>query len=328
MGVDSEKKKPSDILLSVQQVLKNPALELLKSNGIADYIKRAQEALPGHALREQMRFLPSYQVSQMLSGGAIGSALAGRELLARTIPERLDTAANLAKHFGTLNIGGLGDPRMVEGFRNFREFSLGVGWAERQKSSLLFNYLTSHKSETLIAIGKLQAEFSAALSANEAVAWEELPIEQPDLEREIVEVINGGGDFSTLSKEAKKYFAVFWTLLWDILNKTAIVGGVIAITLMAQEKLEGANTSIEIRQVVKSIPEQRREFLSGNSVVTGNDVIIRAKADKGSPELGRLKIGTWVENLGHEENNWIHVSIDIGGESVKGWIARRYLIAF
>jgi len=324
MVADSEKKKPSDILLSVQQALRNPALELLQSNGIADYIKRTQEALPGNALLEQMRHLPSYQMSRMLSGGLLG----GRELLARSIPERLDTAAGLAKHLGTLNIGGLADPRVIEGFRNYRDFSLGVGWAEQQKNSLLFNYLTSHKSETLIAIEKLQAEFASIFSKAEPVVWEELPIEQPELEREIVEVINGGGDFSSLSNEAKKYFAIFWTLLWDILNKAAIVGGVIALTLLAQEKLEGANTSIEIRQVVKSIPEQRREFLSGNSVVTGNDVIIRAKADKGSSELGRLKIGTWVENLGREENNWIYVSIDIGGESVKGWIARRYLIAF
>lgn len=55
---------------------------------------------------------------------------------------------------------------------------------------------------------------------------------------------------------------------------------------------------------------------------------MRVGPDKKSAELVRLKTGAIVEDLGGDTDGWIRVLVEVGGEEVSGWIARRYLLAF
>ena len=207
---------------------------------------------------------------------------------------------------------------------SFGLLGLGPEWVEKQKSSFLYGYLTSHTPETIRAAKKLRFESDKLEFYVDTP--HEIPVIQPELEKEIVEVIKRGGNISELSKEAYKYFSVFWAFFWDTLQKVLNSIALMALITTLQSTTEASRTPKEVRHTVKSFSPEQRMFLVGNSVVTGDEVILRTEPNKKSAELGRLIKGTWVENLKGDTSAWVHVRAVIDGEDVEGWIYRSYLV--
>lgn len=200
----------------------------------------------------------------------------------------------------------------------------GSEWAEKQKNSFLYSYLTSHTPETIRTAEKLRAE------SNNPKLHVKTPHKVPDihskLEREIVGLIRRDGNVSELSKEAFTYLSLFWAFFWDTLQKVLNAIAIMALITTCQSTTEISTSSKEIRATIKSFSPEQRLFLTGYSVITGDNVIIRSKPDRNSAELGRLFKGSWVENLGGDRSAWIHVRADIEGEDIEGWIYRSYLV--
>lgn len=215
--------------------------------------------------------------------------------------------------------------RLLDSIRGFSQES---DWLEKQKDSVLYNYLAGADTDKSAVISRMQESFESSLVSVDSFTWEEIPEVRRELEIELVDYIKYGRNILELSVDARKYFIKYWAFLWNVLSKASVVITIISIFSCTQADIEKATSPEEIRHVVKSMHADRREILAGYSVVTGSNVILRSRADKNSPELGRLPMNTWVENLHDDADAWIHVSVEIGGEEIEGWIARRYLAVF
>lgn len=231
----------------------------------------------------------------------------------------------IAGYMPAKNIGAGVSDRIRNAAAKLNSFdSFGSEWAEKQKNSFLYSYLTSHTPETIRTAEKLRAE-----SNNPKLYVEtphKIPDIQPELEREIVGLIQRGGSVSELSKEAFTYLSLFWAFFWDTLQKILNAIALMALITAYQSTTEISTSSKEVRATIKSLSPEQTLFLTGNSVITGDDVILRSKPNKNSAELGRLFKGSWVENLGGDRSAWIHVRADIDGEDIEGWIYRSYLV--
>jgi hypothetical protein len=201
---------------------------------------------------------------------------------------------------------------------------LGPEWFERQKSSFLFNYLTTHSSEAIRTTKELSAEASDLDSYAENQS--ETLANRSKLEEEIVSVIERGGKLTELSVEAHRYLTVFLSFFWEKLQKFLNIVALIALITTYQNNIDASKTSEEIRSSVRALSKGQRAFLQGQSIVTGHEVILRKEPNKNSAELTRLEKGVWIENLEGDTSDWIHVRAEVNDEHIDGWIYRSYLV--
>lgn len=330
-----ENKKPNnslkDTLAAMVDASRLSTLDRLGNDSFANALRNAQQLnlipLLNNKFLTQIKELSLYNAPELALSTMKLSSLASPALGASSGMTALKELAeayskkNKSIGFGLL----LGDQQKLRGYGGL---STSADWLERHKNTFLFDYLTSYSSKTIQALDQIQADFELGISSVDIEALRDVSDVQPELEKEIVEVIKRGGSLSELSKEAQRYLSIFWVFFWDSLQKVLNTIALITIITASQSTTEGASTSKEVRAAVKSFPTEHRELLAGYSAVTSDHVIIRAKPDKNSAELGRVKIGTWVENLGGDTDAWTHVTVDIGGEDVEGWISRRYLLEF
>ncbi|TFB39803.1 SH3 domain-containing protein [Pseudomonas sp. F01002] len=54
-------------------------------------------------------------------------------------------------------------------------------------------------------------------------------------------------------------------------------------------------------------------------------LILRAGPNKRSEELGRTKLGTRLE-VKAERGSWIHVSVELNGDELEGWVYAQYTL--
>lgn len=207
---------------------------------------------------------------------------------------------------------------------NLDVLALGPEWFEERKSSFLYNYLTSHSPEAVRATKDFLFE-TAHLQPHTGTPYKALS-NQLELEKEIVEAIERGANLTELTGEAYKYFSVFLTFFWDKLQKFLNVIALAALLTTFQNATETSKNPEEIRDTVNSLSAEQRTLLKGYSIVTADEVILRAKPNKNSDQLARLGKGVWVENLKGDMSVWIHVRADVDGEDIEGWIYQRYLV--
>jgi len=199
---------------------------------------------------------------------------------------------------------------------------------ESYKSSVLYNFLSNESVSNLQRLERLQADFERNIRL---VNVEELGAElevRPDLEREIVEVVQSGRPFSDLSAAALKHFLTFWKVLWDALNRASIIVTLSACLIAQNASIENANSPQQIRQSVHCLSAEQLVFLKGCGVVTRDGVIVRAKATRGSKEILRLPAKTMIEVLGTDSSGWVHISVEVGDQDISGWISERYLLVY
>nr|WP_277818065.1 SH3 domain-containing protein [Pseudomonas putida] len=92
-----------------------------------------------------------------------------------------------------------------------------------------------------------------------------------------------------------------------------------------QEKLFGAESSTEITETLAAIPVDKLSLLEGHRVLTGDKVNLRTEPSEQSEIKALPQKGALLEVL-EEGEVWIRVSVDVAGETLEGWIARRYTI--
>ncbi|WP_282358283.1 SH3 domain-containing protein [Pseudomonas sp. PS01303] len=207
---------------------------------------------------------------------------------------------------------------------NIEVLALAPEWFEEQKNSLLYNYLTSHSPEAHRTTKHFTFDSAHFDTSTETLYTP--PSNKLDLEKEIVEVIENGASLTELSVDAYRYLSVFLTFFWDKLQKFLNVIALAALITTSYSATEASKTPEEIRATVKSLTSEQRALLKGYSVVTADEVILRATPNKNSDELARLPKGEWVENIHGDTSSWIKVKADVDGEDVEGWIYRSYLV--
>lgn len=196
-------------------------------------------------------------------------------------------------------------------------------WFESQNTSLLYNYLLSNSPETIRSIREASSDQDNL--KQQAKNHHESAINQPDLEAEIVEAIKSGKSLNDLPKDAQQHLSKL-SLIWDTLEKLSIVISLVTFISTVQTNLEPLRTPEEIRTSIRTLSQEQRALISGISIITKDDVILRAKPSKSSVELTRLMKGSWVENLNGDTSEWVHVSADVDGRNVEGWVFRSYLV--
>ncbi|MEW5713881.1 SH3 domain-containing protein [Pseudomonas sp. SB113] len=314
--MDNDKRKSlAETVASIQNSIRHPALENIRTSGIGETVRRMQEASAASVALNHLgnnSFFKAYKDSF----GAVA---------ALTSSAQLDRAKKTFDSIGL--IGELSRKDNIALLERYRGFSFGADWVEQHKNSALFGFLTSFSSQKHDSISLEYFDVDAQVVDIESSEFVKPPKVEPKLEAEIVEVLQAGRSFSELSNEALAYLEVVWAWLWGFLNKAAII-----ITLVtgfiALAALNTAATPKDVRDTVSSIPAETRVLLEGNSAVIGDHVIVRAGPDKRSEELARLKIGTLVENLGGDTDSWTRVQVEVGEKEITGWIARRYLLEF
>lgn len=224
------------------------------------------------------------------------------------------------------NVGTVASSRIREAASRLDKLHILVStpeWFENQKNSLLYKYFTSYSPETIGAIRKATLE-SGNLDLHTGILHEST-IAQPELEKEIINAIKTGKNLTDLPEETHKYLSK-QALLWDILNKLATVIGIVSFIMTFQTLTEESKNPEEIHTIVNTLSKEQKALISGISIVTKDDVILRANPSKDANELIRLMKGDWVENLKDDTFEWIHVKVDVDGKNVEGWIFRSYLV--
>ena len=224
------------------------------------------------------------------------------------------------------NVGAVVSNRIREAVSRLDKLHVLVStpeWLENQKSSLLYNYLSSNSPETIreikdVILDPRNLELYTDIS-------QESTVTQPDLDEEIIDAIETGKKLTDLPKDIYIYLAK-QAFIWGVLEKLVTAITLITFIMSLQNYIEELTTSKEIRTKVKTLSKEQKALISNVSIITNDDVILRAGPNKHSDELARLIKGAWVENLKGDTSEWIHVSADIDGKNVDGWIFRSYLV--
>lgn len=284
------------------------------------------------------RMLLSEQNGQALNNAHENRVLREGDLAGRTkgsIEFRMQNISTIFEQLGlrriigykpAKNVGTIVSNRIREAVSrldNLHILASTPEWLENQKNSILYNYLISNSPETIRDIKDVTLE-SGNLELYRDIQHEGA-VNQPDLEKEIIDAIKTGKNLNDLPKDTYRYLSKL-AFIWNILEKLTIIITLATFIPTLQTSIEALKTPKEIRTKINTLPQEQRALISGVSIVTKDDVILRANPSKGSVELTRLMKGTWVENLEGDTSEWVHISVDVDGKNIEGWVFRSYLV--
>ena len=291
------------------------ASSLMRSGGFAEQLRKAQEAASFMRSNNSMGFSPSM----------IGSVLTGSPVVhAGAVSMYLNTARDAANN---TNLGGLlGNSSNLWGENGLKAISQSAQWLERQKDSALYNYLTAAGTEDIFDFLSSEDDFSSDSVVLDVSTWEELSAVEPEAENEIIDLLKSRGSLSQLSDGSRKYWLTFCFCLFFTLMDHA--SALITVGTWVQSTIAAAKNPSEVRKQLGGLSGEQRVFMEGQSVTTGEQVILRSSFSTDSPELGRLARGVFLDVLEGSKDGWVHVLAEIDGEAVEGWVARRYVVVF
>ena len=288
---------------------------LMRSGGFAEQLRKAQEAASFMRSSNSMGFSPSM----------IGSVLAGSPVVhAGAVSMYLNTARDAANN--TSLVGVLGNSSSLWGENGLKAISQSAQWLERQKESALYNYLTAVGTEDVLDFLSSEEDFSSDSVMLDVSTWEEVPVIEPEAESEIIDLLKNGRSLSQLSDGSRKYWLTFCFCLFFTLMDHA--SALITVGTWVQSTIAAAKNPSEVRKQLGGLSGEQRVFMEGQSVTTGEQVILRSSFSTDSPELGRLARGVFLDVLEGSKDGWVHVLAEIDGEAVEGWVARRYVVVF
>ena len=332
----SKAQAASSLVLSVgfaEQVSKAQAASSLGvSSGFAEQVSKAASAfMLSGGFEERLRTAQGAAAfmrpsnSMGFSQSMIGSVLAGSPVVhAGAVSMYLNTARDAANN--TSLVGVLGNSSNMWGENGLKAISQSAQWLERQKESTLYNYLTAVGLEDIFDFLSSEKGFSSDSVMLDVSTWEEVPAVEPEAENEIIDLLNGGGSFDQLSDGARNYWLSFcFCLFFTLMNNASAL---ITVGTWAQSMIAVAENPREVRKQLGALSGEQRALMEGQSVTTGEQVILRSSSSADSPELGRMARGVFLEVLEGSKDGWVHVLAEIDGEAVEGWVARRYVVVF
>ena len=150
-----------------------------------------------------------------------------------------------------------------------------------------------------------------------------------DIELEIQKELEENCDYNSLSKKAQLLLSYIYHNYFLPLFLGCLATIIVTNHQKAQISLQDKKTPTDIKSLVrKPILEVNKELLKGHRVVIGSDVNLRKEPSMKSEVITELPIGKLVEVLDKSNRSWLHVEVDIEGETFVGWISRRYTTYF
>lgn len=291
------------------------ASSLMLSGGFAEQLRKAQEAASFMRSSNTKGFSPS-MIGSVLAGGPVVHTAA--------VSMYLNTARDAANN---TSLGGLlGNSSSLWGENGLKAISQSTQWLERQKDSALYNYLTAAGAEDVFESLNYQEVFSSDSVVLDVSTWEEVSAVEPAAENEIIDLLKNGKSLSQLSGGSRRYWLTFcFCLFFTLMNHASAL---ITVGTWVQSTIAAAENPSEARKQLGGLSGEQRVFMEGQSVTTGEQVILRSSFSTDSPELGRLARGVFLDVLEGSKDGWVHVLAEIDGEAVEGWVARRYVVVF
>jgi hypothetical protein len=148
------------------------------------------------------------------------------------------------------------------------------------------------------------------------------------IESELNSFANETLNFTSLSEHART--VVLW--LFYRLVLPFLMGIAAGITLdRYYEKsnvTEKITTSREAKKLARCDSGLDRQIFAGCRVVTGSGLRLRTEPGMKSEVITTLPLGKLITVLDSSERAWLHVEVDLNGELIEGWVARRYTTPF
>lgn len=191
-----------------------------------------------------------------------------------------------------------------------------------QLNSPLLSYLASDEAPDLALLLR-EAAFDAPLDLIESGELEEF--EATAVDGQIVERLDRGDTVEHLPAVSRARLIACIVFLISMASAIVNIIDLWQAYDFVQEKLSGVKSSTEITETLATIPVDKLSLLEGHRVLTGDKVNLRTEPSEQSEIKALPQKGALLEVL-EDGEVWIRVSVDVAGESLEGWIARRYTI--
>lgn len=135
-------------------------------------------------------------------------------------------------------------------------------------------------------------------------------------------------DFTSLSESART--AVLWIFYHMVLPFLMSIAASMALERFNEKAAvtEKVTTSREVKKLAKCDNGLEREIFAGCRVVIGSGLRLRAGPGMKTEIITTLPLGKLVMILDSSERAWLHVEVDLEGDVIEGWVARRYTTPF
>ncbi|MCG6659622.1 SH3 domain-containing protein [Halomonas campisalis] len=156
----------------------------------------------------------------------------------------------------------------------------------------------------------------------------EIPEELAAVEAELNRLGQGGLDFSSLSESGRR--ALAWLFYWIVLPFLMNMAAAMALERFSERAAvsEGVTTPHGAKMLARCSNELEREIFAGCRVVTGDGLRLRAGPSMKAKVMTNLPLGKIIVVLDSSERAWLLVEVDIEGDRIEGWVARRYTTKF
>ena len=133
-----------------------------------------------------------------------------------------------------------------------------------------------------------------------------------------------------LRGNARKIVYAFF-INWFVMNIIAGIGNDLLKETITCYVLEGTVDECSPRQLRKDIqgviaPENQWNNLKNFRLVSRKDVYLRTQPSESAPVTEMLPVNTLLLVLDKSNRQWIEVETEYGGETIRGWISRRYTL--
>ncbi|WP_297797007.1 SH3 domain-containing protein [uncultured Marinobacter sp.] len=159
-------------------------------------------------------------------------------------------------------------------------------------------------------------------------ADEVLHAEFATVEAELNSFGNESLDFTSLSERART--ALLWLFYWLVLPYLMSIAAGITLDRFDEKSAvtENVRTSREAKKLARCDNGLERQIFAGCRVVIGSGLRLRAGPGMRAEIITTLPLGKLVTVLDSSERAWLHVEVDLEGDVIEGWVARRYTTPF
>ena len=324
------------------------ARQLQKMQKSASAFSGLYEKQVSTAAKLSQQFLAS-SVSARLSQEFLASSASARlsqELLASSASARLSqellassASARLSQEFlSSLASARLSQERLASSVSaSLSQHLASLKWKLPDKLSeslLSMNYPLNKMANRFYGRDLASVAFQQVMEITEdicsdAVENDELTEQARSANDEFQALVNGSLGLESLSDKSLRF--LLWLLNGIILPIfAAAMGGIIATQYINDKALALglAKNNREVKTLVRCYSNEEKMALSGCRVVLGDGIRVRATPGLKGNVIATLPVGKIVTILDSTQRAWLLIEADIDGETVEGWVSRRYTVPF
>lgn len=189
--------------------------------------------------------------------------------------------------------------------------------------SPLIGYLATDEAPDISSIlGEVALQYPESFFSSNTVEHSDVPA----MERQIVDLLDCGDAIEQLPEIARAHLLQYMAYLYHFMKVIMYLTTVWQAVVFVQGQLSDAKSPAEVKESIAQTPQEQASLLSGHRVLIGDKVNLRTSPSEKSEIKALPKMGAVLEVL-EDGEVWIRVSVDVSGEILEGWIARRYTVA-